>query len=311
MYKLLYKLYFLRFRLKKIDNWHTRIIVRIFNQILPFYFILTKNNKSNKLVKIKNINGENYIISLTTFPKRIDRVWLTIESILRQEVKTNKLIIWLYEGEFNGKKSLPKYLLQQEKRGLEIRFVKENLMPHKKYYYAMKEFPDANIITIDDDTFYPPDLVRKLKSTHINHPKSVCSVISRKINSKNTQLLSYSTWKYAKLNTRPRKYLLPIGVGSVLYPIGSLNKEVFNKEKLKALALTADDLWLKIMSLKNNTKVVGLGGEYSRFFVPIIYKDDDRLMDSNIGESNNDKVFRKLLEYYIVPVSIFNEENNE
>ena len=62
------------------------------------------------------------------------------------------------------------------------------------------------------------------------------------------------------------------------------------------------------MSLKNETKVVGLGGVYPRFFVPIIQKNNNRLMDSNIIGGENDRIFNELIEYYNIPKSIFKHE---
>ncbi len=40
------------------------------------------------------------VISLTTIPSRLDKAWLTIESLLRQSKKPNKIILWLAEDEF-------------------------------------------------------------------------------------------------------------------------------------------------------------------------------------------------------------------
>ena len=306
MFTLLYKVYFLKFRSNLIDNWHTRIIVRVFNHLLPYYFKLTRLFSKNKLSLNTKSNSENYIVSLTTFPARIDNVWLTIETLLRQEVKPDKILLWLYEGEFNGKESLPKNLLQQEKRGLEIRFVNENLMPHKKYFYTMKEFSKANIITIDDDFFYPLDLIDKLIKRHESNPKEILCILTREIKTKDSFVLPYNEWNYVEKSTIPSFKYLTMGGGGTLFPEKSLHPMLFDKEKLLSMALKADDLWLKTMSLKNNTKVIGLGGEYSRFFVPIIKKNDTRLMDSNIGESQNDIIFKELLAYFNIPLSIFN-----
>ena len=46
--------------------------------------------------------------------------------------------------------------LDQQKRGLTIRFC-EDLKAHKKYYYAFKEYPDDIVITVDDDVIYPQE----------------------------------------------------------------------------------------------------------------------------------------------------------
>lgn len=306
MIKLLYKIYFTRINNNTIDSLFLRIIVKFTNFVLPLHYILTKRSKKNRL-NVTNMgkNEEPYIVSLTTFPARIDNVWLTIETILHQTEKPDKILLWLYKGEFNGKLSLPKRLIELEKRGLKIKFCNENLLPHKKYYYTMLAYPDANIITIDDDMLYPPNLLTNLIKIHKKYPSVICCSIARGIRIKDAQIKPYVEWEYVRINTIPGHKYLPIGVGGTLYPAKSLHEDVFDKESLSKLALRADDLWLKVMGLKNKTKVISIAGEYPRFFIPIIQKNNVSLMDSNIGEGQNDIILKDLIEYYSLPISIF------
>lgn len=308
MNHLLNNLYFQKIKSEKLDDLFKRSIIRIANFLLPIYFYLTKGLAKNR-IQTTNLSQESKItiVSLTTFPSRIGKVWLTIETILRQNDKPNKILLWLYKDEFEGKESLPKQLLHLEKRGLEIRFCDENLMPHKKYYYSMLEYPEADIITIDDDMFYPPDLLSKLKINSKKFPNDIICTAAREIKIKNSKPESYDKWPYLKNNSLPLYSNLAIGVGGTLFPSHSLHPDLFNVADLKRLALKTDDLWLKIMSLKNQTKVASLAGEYSRFHIPIIQKSNSRLMDLNIREGQNDIVFKELLDYYQIPVTIFED----
>lgn len=308
MIKFLYSIFVYSPKNNTIKGWYKKIVIRLINILLNRWFLITPSHKKDSYLVKKNYEDELFIVSLTTFPARIEKVWIAIESMLRQRQKPNKIILWLYKGEFNGKESLPKRLLRQEKRGLEIRFCEENLMPHKKYFYTMLEFPEANVITIDDDIIYPPDLLEKLIAQHAKYANTICCTTARKITTENGKLSAYKEWKYINLNKEPSKDLLPIGVGGVLYPPNTLHQELMNKSSLKKIALRADDLWLKTMSLLNNTKVTAIAGEYSHFFIPIRIKHDKRLMDENIGEGRNDKIFNELLKHYQIPVSIFETE---
>lgn len=305
LYNLLYKIYFVKFNNSFLDKYYKVNSIRICNIIFPILFRLPiyKRNKPSNLNTSKN----EYVVSLTTFPARIKNVWLTIETILRQTEKPYKIILWLYRGEFNGKKSLPKELLRLEKRGLEIRFCNENLMPHKKYFYSMLEFPNSNIITIDDDVYYPLNLIKKLSDFHKKYPCSILSPFSRKINIANNKTTPYEKWNYMSNNSKPTLSILPIGVGSVLYPPKALHKEVFNKKELKKLALEADDLWLKVMSIKQGTKVTSMAGEYQRHFIPVIITNNKSLMDDNIDKGNNDRIFNSLIDNYQIPINIYDD----
>ena len=299
MLKTLYNIYNLKFSSRVIDDYHKRISVRLSNLLFAAACQFGIGNKKHKLSKEGNLNNaDKYIVSLTTFPKRINVVWLTVESILRQSSKPDAIILWLAKSEFDGKESLPQNLLKLEERGLQIQFCDEDLKPHKKYYYTLKRYPKANIITVDDDMIYPSSLLGHLKRHHKKYPKSICSILTRKINVKDNEIQPYTSWGIHKNEDKRSRIFLQIGVGGVLYPPDSLHSEVLNKEVLKQKALKADDLWLKIMALKKNTPIVSLGHLYPRTFLPIIIKDNKQLMDSNIGEGRNDKIFNKLLDHY-------------
>lgn len=307
LFNILYELYFCKFQSKTFDRLFTRILIRVSNIFIPFYFTLTNGFSSNSLSSKKTQNRPLLIVSLTTFPDRIEKVWLTIESILRQDTKPDRIVLWLYEGEFINKDLLPSKLLALEKRGLEIRFCNENLMPHKKYYYTILENPDADIITIDDDMIYPSNLICKLLVYHKSYPNVICCPITREINIIDGIIQPYKSWKYLRNNSEPSFFNLVMGGGGAFFPSKSLSAKVLDKEQLIELALKADDLWLKVMSLISNTKVLSLAGEYPRFFIPILSKNTIRLSDSNIGELQNDKIFKKLIERFQINVANFHE----
>ena len=118
MYKFLYYIYNLKYSNSFLNNWIPRIIIRITNIIIPFCFSFGKEYGVSKMSE----NGEEYIISLTSFPGRIEKVWLTIETVLRQDDKPNRIVLWLFKDEFKDKRTLPKKLLKLVSRGLKSNF---------------------------------------------------------------------------------------------------------------------------------------------------------------------------------------------
>ncbi|MCQ2744694.1 MAG: glycosyltransferase family 8 protein, partial [bacterium] len=61
------------------------------------------------------------IVSLTSFPERIDKIDKTINTLLNQTIKPDKLILWLaYEQFPNRENDLPENLLKLKNYGLEI-----------------------------------------------------------------------------------------------------------------------------------------------------------------------------------------------
>ena len=84
--------------------------------------------------------NENIVVSLTSFPARINKVWMTIDSLMRQTVAPSSINLYLSEEDFPQKeKSLGTNLLRFKKYGLNIVWVKDNLRPHKKYLYAFHQ----------------------------------------------------------------------------------------------------------------------------------------------------------------------------
>ena len=153
---------------------------------------------------------------------------------------------------------ITKEMLQLKEYGIEYRFVTGNLKPHKKYFYAMQEVPDAVVITVDDDVIYSSNMIRSLMKSHKSNPGSVCA---RRVHvmykDSNNNLLPYDTWKLeCRSGKKPSMSLFATGVGGVLYPPYCLHKDAFDEEKIIDYCLEADDVWLKFMELRNNTPVV-------------------------------------------------------
>ncbi|MBQ7454521.1 MAG: glycosyltransferase family 2 protein [Selenomonadaceae bacterium] len=131
----------------------------------------------DKLISRKNFVGlnkfpraEKVIVSLTSYKPRINDVKYAIYSLLNQTFPPDKLILWLDEDSFpQREKNLPHDLLELKKFGLTINWC-ENLRPHTKYFYTLKNYPDDIIVTADDDIFYRPDWLKILYDEHTKFP---------------------------------------------------------------------------------------------------------------------------------------------
>lgn len=95
---------------------------------------------SKKKVIYKGKIQKNLIVSLTSFPARIEYVWMVVETIKRQTVLPEKIILWLSVDQFPSMESVPKTLLNEQNEMFEIRMVNDDIRSYKKYYYAMKYF---------------------------------------------------------------------------------------------------------------------------------------------------------------------------
>lgn len=243
---------------------------------------------------------DNLIISLTSYPARIKTVHKTIETLLNQTLKADKVILWLASCQFpNGEADLPDELLQCRERGLEIRWCDEDLRPHKKYFYAMQEFPDDIIITVDDDLLYRKDLVEILYKSYLRYPHAVSAMRTHLIAfEENGEIAPYQRWtkEYPHLLGIPSMQLCATGVGGILYPPHCMYKDLFRMDLVKELCINADDLWLKAMQVLAGTPVVLAAPHTKLQYVP--NTQETALWNTNGPLGQNDVQLSNILGYY-------------
>lgn len=251
----------------------------------------------------------NIIVSLTSFPARIDRIHLTVCSLLDQTVRPAKLILWLADSQFPSMESLPANLLRLMEHGLEIRFC-DDLKSHKKYYYAFKAFPSSTIITVDDDLIYPRNTVQKLVEKSKAYPECVCCNRGHEITFTDGKLDEYQKWiKEASYLKSPSSLLCPTGAGGILYPPDSLYPDFLDQEKINKYALKADDLWLKFMALLQGTKAV-YTNDFPQWLFLVSGTQTETLSKLNVDGKNNDLVMDCLMKAYHVDFyALCNQEN--
>ena len=204
--------------------------------------------------KTPGISNDKYcendiVVSLTTYGRRLYEVYLAIESIMQQSMKPNKIVLWL--GNELENTEIPIVLKNQQKRGLEINYCKD-IKSYKKLIPALKAFPSAVIITIDDDFIYDFDLVENLVNSYKKNPELISSARMHRMKlTRKNKLEKYAKWvsNYEGFDVSPLNF--PTGNGGILYPPHCFNNEVFNEEVFLDICKFADDVWFKAMALLN------------------------------------------------------------
>lgn len=265
----------------------------------------------NSLGKETRVQEDSVIASMTTFPARIGYVHLAIKSLLNQTVKPGKIILWLAREQFRDVK-LPNHLLALCEYGLEIRYCEEDILAHKKYYYAMQEFPDHLIVTYDDDIIYPEDSLEKLLAMHWQYPDAIICNRGREIAMDQTSVAPYRYWKVSgRIPAGVPTYRVMASTGAgTLYPPHCMPEETFSIEKIRSLALTADDLWMKVMSIVGGVPVVK-SQTRSKALCISKRKQEITLAHQNVDQSQNDRVIQELLTYYPQAMKVLQKDRSE
>lgn len=239
------------------------------------------------------------IVSLTSYGRRLYDVPYTIQSIMRQTQKPNRIILWI---DSNDEENIPIMLKKLQSRGLEIRVTPEEIRSHKKLYHSLVEFPDDVIVTMDDDVIYEYDLLERLASAYRTHPNSICACrVHRVTFEKDGKILPYKSWQwnYKKSDESYLNFLT--GVGGVLYPPHSLAVEVLDIDKFKELCPLADDVWYYCMALKKHTPIYKIptrqpsGTDYVENFA---FHDEGLMQVNTKGECLNDRQLKATMNHY-------------
>lgn len=273
-------------------------LLRIFRPLIIHY-------RWNKEIKRENFQGTcNYersskiIVSLTSFPARINRVEETIKSLMLQSCKPDKIILWLAEEEFpRREQELPSNLLLLQKYGLTIGWTQKNIRSFKKLIPCLVEYPEDVIVTVDDDIYYQKKWLEILYRGYL----------------KNTDAINcYRAYEYVLLNEKyglkrldnkkkikenPSYLYNFTGAGGVLYPPHVLHTDVFKEDIFMNYCSTSDDLWFLFMALRNHTKI-NIVEKFSSDLVNVPNTQDIALHKLNNEQGKYWECFNNLIELY-------------
>lgn len=240
------------------------------------------------------------IVSLTTYGTRINYVGLTIESIMQQTMKANRIILWLYTDDYNN--DLPEVLKRQQNRGLEIREYKKDIRSYKKLIPTLKHFPEAAVITLDDDLLYDYDILERLIKSYQRNPKYISACRTHLITlTEEGSIMPYCKWIHYSHETSNNDLLFATTGGGVLFPPHSLCDEAINEDVFTTICPTADDIWVKAMILLSNSKIIKVPTKSKKGneFIGIPEVQDNALYKTNTGALQmNDKQLQAVMKKY-------------
>lgn len=248
----------------------------------------------------KRSRSAKLIVSMTSFPARMRTIVPCVDSLLAQTKKPDKLILWLSTEQFPDREdSLPEELRSRVGDRFGIEWVDDDLKSHKKYFYAAARYPDDLLVTVDDDVVYNETVLENLYAGHLESPHCIIAERANMVLFRpDGNLREYDTWIYDCQHLRATQtyQLLPTGVGGVLYPPGSIPAAAFDVSAIKQTSLTADDLWLKVMTTANGYPV----------WMPRRRAGHTQIQDAqavglwraNSFQGGNDAALRRVLDYY-------------
>lgn len=196
------------------------------------------------------------VVSLTSIPRRIHNVKQVLSAMLEQTMLPDLFVLYLNTDDFRDT-SLPEDLIEfsnDRNNRTEIRWVNEDWTSHTKYIFALKDFPNAAVINIDDDLIYENHFIENLVNEYNKHRNERCLIcnFSREIVERN-KLFHVSGRATGKSGLMYR----PLTGHGTLYPPGVFdNTELFDHDKAMRLTYKHDEWWLWYVCYKHGIPVI-------------------------------------------------------
>lgn len=266
-----------------------KFIRMISNIVLPYCL----ENKQNNLHRQSE---EEIIVSLTSFPARIESVWQVVECMLKQTLLPTQIILWLSKEQFPTREFIPDSLKKRENDIFKIRLVEGDIRSHKKYYYVACEFPNSYVFLIDDDIYYPSTILERSLIASQSNPDSVICNYAYEMKYQKGELMAYKKWDMIYTSKINYQNVFFGSGGGTLFRPSMLYKDLTNIELASKLTPIADDIWLNAMVKLSKTNVYV---QSNGLPLPVQIKNNVCLAKQNVSNSQNDEQLKNIINYYV------------
>lgn len=230
------------------------------------------------------------IVSLTSYPARFKSLHLVVRSLLNQSVQADRVVLWLDE---DHAPQLPDAVTALS---VDVRIC-PRWRSYKKIIPTLMEWPDAHVVTADDDLYYGPDWLAGL--VRGAGQGVVCHRAHRVIMGADALPVPYAEWDFNIRSPEQSPLIFPTGVGGVLYAPGVFHADICREDLFQSLAPTADDIWLYWMHRMADSRPAKIGKRFR-----ITEWDGTQVQNlraGNLGGPGNDQAIRALVGHYGFP----------
>lgn len=207
------------------------------------------------------MNNIDVIISLTSHTQqRLELLpFYLFNSIIKYNYENVKIVLTLYKDDIQYIPPKLQELIDLEL--IELIVADKNLGPHLKYFYAMKKYRDLPVITIDDDSIYPKQMIPDFIKNSKKYPNTIICRSARIIDCSKT----YNKWfecntgvekvKWNGCYDEVRMDLNPEGYGGIFYPANILDISDKMLPEIKDTFCT-DDIYLTAIEQRKKIKCI-------------------------------------------------------
>ena len=237
----------------------------IYNNIVKEKVIITNEIKDLFLKTINNnkISNDTLLISMTSYPSRIFGIYEVIISLLYQSanISSYQCFLTLSKEEFiNGEKDLPENIQKLIINGWIKLIWYHNIYSHKKLMPIIQNYPENDILIVDDDIIRTHNFIEIFQKEHRIYPNDIiCGIFMFYFDNKfeMNKFNGYKSENLGIMNAVPNIIFQTArpanGLGGVLYPKHTFSdKRFFNEALYMNLCPTSDESWQYTFAIIEN-----------------------------------------------------------
>lgn len=198
------------------------------------------------------------IVSLTSFPAAIGYCARAVESLLKGSVLPERVVLWLSLEQFPEAKVPAEIAPLMADPRFEVRFLQGDIRSYKKLIPALEAFPDAIVVTADDDVRYHRHMLRDLLRMHAKFPDAVIAHRAKRVElgAPYKKWRKYRWYHFLFKRYRLDPHTIQTGVAGVLYPPHALDPAMLDEALFMRLAPTSDDIWFWAAAVRGGRAIV-------------------------------------------------------
>lgn len=229
------------------------------------------------------------VASLASYDKRVEYLEKTLPSILSQTLSFDKLLINIPSETSSDLISRFRALEKLDSR-VEVKLRDGGWRSANKLIFTSQEYPEAVIITCDDDIFYPKHFFEALYSKWVENSECIIAHEISPVYLNGDKLQYISGFDVKLLQKTFGRYL----TGCCLFPPHALEgTEAYDFDKYKHVTnCTHDELWFWIHTTLKGIQCIGLNYTYS-------FDGDDVVLprdDNSLSKINSDPYLKSYNE---------------
>lgn len=247
----------------------------------------------------KRQKANGVYISLTSMPKRLESLKITLKSLLDQTFQPEKIFLNLTEESYLQASWIEK--LRMNTSLIDVHIVDKDLGPATKLLPTLQRVPKtSSIIVVDDDQIYPKRLVETYWRQSKILPASVLCMVGWKtpatLNHVDRQLIFGAAYRLVlgKCPVRePTEVDIIQGASSYLVKPTFFDDAVMDYSRAPQAAFFVDDIWFSGHLARKKIKKYVIPGDftYCRLSSWIVSRETELSRTVNIDKINNNLIY--------------------